>query len=447
MDIALSIATTLLLTLVNGFFSAAEMAIVSARRGALEADVDEGDSKAQLVIDIAADRGYFLATIQVAITLVGFASSAFAATSLSKPFGAWLVSIGVHADLALPLAVVAITLIVSFFSVVIGELVPKSIGLANAEAVAKAVVGSMKAFMKIARPLVFITSASADAVTRLMGVDTTNDHQEVTEEELRYIVKDSEDLSEEEKSMIHEVIEMGDTVVREVMVPRVDMTAMEDTATISEVLRVMRQTGFSRIPIYHENIDRIVGIAHIKDLLETVLDQHAGDEKIARFVRSADYVPDTKDIIPLLTEMQTSRDQMVIVVDEYGGTAGVITVEDIVEEIVGEIEDEFDPDNKYLTQLSDREWLVDGCFSLNDADELGWPVGESEEYETIAGFVLDLAGHLPRPGEVFEKDGYVFRVQSMRRRRLSLLRVIAPEPQVDGESEPVGENSDTSENE
>ncbi|MDU2590492.1 MAG: hemolysin family protein, partial [Atopobium sp.] len=236
-------------------------------------------------------------------------------------------------------------------------------------------------------------------------------------------------------------------VVREVMVPRVDMTAMEDTATIAEVLRVMRQTGFSRIPIYHENIDRIVGIAHIKDLLEPALDQHDSDEKIARFVRSADYVPDTKDIIPLLTEMRTSRDQMVIVVDEYGGTAGVITVEDIVEEIVGEIEDEFDPDNKYLTQLSDREWLVDGRFSLNDAAELGWPVGESEEYETIAGFVLDLANHLPRPGEVFEKDGYVFRVQSMRRRRLSLLRVIAPEPQVDGESEPAGENSDTSENE
>ena len=188
MDIALSIGITLLLTLVNGFFSAAEMAIVSSRRAALEADVDEGDPRALAVIDIATDRGYFLATIQVAITLVGFASSAFAATSLSAPFGTWLISIGVHADLALPLAVVAITLIVSFFSVVIGELVPKSIGLANSEAVAKAVVGPMKAFMQIVRPLVFITSASADAVTTLMGIDTTNDHQEVTEEELRYIV-------------------------------------------------------------------------------------------------------------------------------------------------------------------------------------------------------------------------------------------------------------------
>ncbi|MBF0911949.1 MAG: HlyC/CorC family transporter [Atopobiaceae bacterium] len=445
MDIALSIVITFLLTLVNGFFSAAEMAIVSARRGVLESEVAEGDTKAQAVIDVSSDRGYFLATIQVAITLVGFASSAFAATSLSTPFGNWLYSIGVHADLAAPLAVIVITLIVSYFSVVVGELVPKSIGLANAEAVAKAVVGPMKAFMRIARPLVFITSASANAMTSLMGIDTTNDHQEVTEEELRYIVKDSDDLSDEEKSMIHEVIEMGDTVVREVMVPRVDMTAMEDTSTIGEVLRVMRQTGFSRIPIYHENIDRIVGIAHIKDLLEPALDQRVTDEKITRFVRAADYVPDTKDIIPLLTEMQTSRDQMVIAVDEYGGTAGVITIEDIVEEIVGEIEDEFDPDNKYLTQLSDREWLVDGRFSLDDADELGWPVGDTEEYETIAGFVLDLAGHLPRPGETFEKEGYLFRVQSMRRRRLFLLRVIAPEPQEDDTPTSVEENTHTSE--
>ena len=445
MDIALSIVITFLLTLVNGFFSAAEMAIVSARRGVLESEVAEGDTKAQAVMDVSSDRGYFLATIQVAITLVGFASSAFAATSLSTPFGNWLYSIGVHADLAAPLAVIVITLIVSYFSVVVGELVPKSIGLANAEAVAKAVVGPMKAFMRIARPLVFITSASANTMTSLMGIDTTNDHQEVTEEELRYIVKDSDDLSDEEKSMIHEVIEMGDTVVREVMVPRVDMTAMEDTSTIGEVLRVMRQTGFSRIPIYHENIDRIVGIAHIKDLLEPALDQRVTDEKITRFVRTADYVPDTKDIIPLLTEMQTSRDQMVIAVDEYGGTAGVITIEDIVEEIVGEIEDEFDPDNKYLTQLSDREWLVDGRFSLDDADELGWPVGDTEEYETIAGFVLDLAGHLPRPGETFEKEGYLFRVQSMRRRRLSLLRVIAPEPQEDDTPTSAEENTHTSE--
>lgn len=242
--------------------------------------------------------------------------------------------------------------------------------------------------------------------------------------------------------MIHEVIDLGDTIAREVMVPRVDMTAMEDTSTLSEVLTVMRRTGYSRIPIYHDSVDRIVGIAHIKDLISPILDDGRGSDAVAAHVRTADYVPDTKDIIPLLSEMQSSHDQMVIVVDEYGGTAGIITIEDIVEEVVGEIEDEFDPDNKYLTQLSDREWLVDGRFSIDDAIELGWPIEDNEEYETVAGFVLELADKLPRPGDVIEKDGYQFRVQSMRGRRLSMLRVIAPEPLAEGDLE----NAETEEN-
>lgn len=240
--------------------------------------------------------------------------------------------------------------------------------------------------------------------------------------------------------MIHEVIDMGDTIAREVMVPRVDMTALEDTSTLTEVLAVMRRTGYSRIPIYHDSVDRIVGIAHIKDIISPILDEGRADDPVSAHVRSADFVPDTKDIIPLLSEMQSSHDQMVIVVDEYGGTAGVITIEDIVEEVVGEIEDEFDPDNKYLTKLSDREWLVDGRFSLDDAIDLGWPVEDSEEYETIAGFVTDLADKLPHPGDVIEKDGYQFRVQSMRGRRLSMLRVIAPELSAeDAESNAGGE--------
>ena len=238
--------------------------------------------------------------------------------------------------------------------------------------------------------------------------------------------------------MIHEVIDLGDTIAREVMVPRVDMCSLEDTATCGEVLSVMLRTGFSRIPVYHENVDRIMGIAHIKDIIKPIVDKDAGDEPISRFVRKATFVPDTKDLFPLLSEMQASREQMVIVVDEYGGTAGIITIEDIVEEIVGEIVDEFDPDNKYLKQLSDNEWLVDGRFSIDDAIELGWPVEDSDEFETIAGFVLELADSVPRPGDVFELDGYAFRVQAMRGRRLSLLRVIAPEPtetQDEGEEE------------
>ena len=152
-------------------------------------------------------------------------------------------------------------------------------------------------------------------------------------------------------------------------------------------------------------------------------------------MRQARYVPDTKDIMPLLSEMRATHDQMVIVIDEYGGTAGVITLEDIVEEVVGEIEDEFDPDNKYLMQVSEREWQVDGRFSIDDALELGWPVEDTEEYETIAGFVLELADKLPRPGDVFEHEGWRFLVQSLRGRRVAMLRVIAPEPDREDDDE------------
>lgn len=428
MDVAISILVTFLLTLANGFFSASEMAVVNAKRAVLEPEAEDGDKRAKSAIDLSSDSGQFLATIQVAITLVGFASSAFAATSLSDPLAKWLTTLGMPAGIAGNIAVVAITLIVAYFSTVIGELVPKRIALSDAESVAKTVAGPIRAFMHLAAPLVWLTSTSADGLSKLLGIKSADERQEVSEEEIKYMVTDSEELSDQEKSMIHDVIDLGDTIAREVMIPRVDMTSVEDTSTLNHVLAVMRRTGYSRIPVYHDSVDRVVGIAHIKDIIRPILDEGKGEARVADFVRTATYVPDTKDIIPLLSEMQTSHEQMVIVVDEYGGTAGVLTIEDIVEEIVGEIEDEFDPDNKYLTKLSDREWLVDGRFSLDDAMDLGWPIEDNEEFETIAGYVLELADKVPHPGDVFEKDGYTFRVQSMRGRRVSLLRVSAPEP-------------------
>ncbi len=442
MDVAISIVVTFLLTLANGYFSASELAVVSAKRAILEPEAEEGDRRSQAVLKLSADSGQFLATIQVAITLVGFASSAFASTSLSDPLGSWFMSLGMPEAIAQPLAPVIITLAVSYLSIVVGELVPKRIALADSEGVAKSVSGVIRTFMHVARPFVWLTSKSANGLSALLGIASADEREGVSEEEIKYMVTDADELTDQEKSMIHEVIDLGDTIAREVMVPRVDMTAMEDTSTLSEVLTVMRRTGYSRIPIYHDSVDRIVGIAHIKDLISPILDDGRGSDAVAAHVRTADYVPDTKDIIPLLSEMQSSHDQMVIVVDEYGGTAGIITIEDIVEEIVGEIEDEFDPDNKYLTQLSDREWLVDGRFSIDDAIELGWPIEDNEEYETVAGFVLELADKLPRPGDVIEKDGYQFRVQSMRGRRLSMLRVIAPEPLAEGDPE----NAETEEN-
>ena len=439
MEIAIPIIVTFLLTLANGYFSMSEAALTTAKRSVLEHEAEEGDSAARRAADLAADSGSFLATIQVAITLVGFFSSAFAATSLSDPLANVLVGFGIPA--ADGIATVIITLIVSFFSIVVGELVPKRMALADAEGVPTKVAGFLNGFSKVVAPLVWLTSSAANGLSKLMGIKSADDRQNVSEEEIRYLVTDAEELTDEEKSMIHDVIDLGDTVAREVMIPRVDMTAVEDDTTLYEVLDLMRKTGYSRIPVYHGTVDKIVGIAHIKDLLQPILDQRSETDKISRHMRQAVFVPDTKDIIPLLSEMQTGHDQIVIVIDEYGGTAGMITIEDIVEEVVGEIEDEFDPDNKYLTQLSDREWLVDGRYSIDDAIELGWPIEDSDEFETIAGFVLEIADKLPRPGDSFEIEGYTFLVQTMRGRRLSTLRVMAPEPEEEDEQEEGREES------
>ena len=427
MDITISLVTTLILTIINGFFSMSEMALTTAKRAVLEHEAEEGDRRAARAVAVAADTDEFLATIQVAITLVGFASSAVASTSLSDPLAHWLMSFGFAplSAIARGLAPVIITVAVAFVSTVIGELVPKRIGLANAENVSKQVVGTLSVFQTIAHPVVWLTGACADGLARLLRIKSADDRQNVSEEEIKYMVSEQDDLLDEEKRMIHEIFDLGDTVAREVKVPRVDIQMAEDTQTVAEVLDAMRDTGFSRMPVYHEDPDSIAGIAHIKDLIEPSL-AGKGDDSIASYLRDATFVPDTKDLLPLLSEMQTAHEQIVIVVDEYGGTAGIITIEDIVEEIVGEIEDEFDPDNKYLTRLSKREWLVDGRFSCDDAVELGWPIEESDDYETIAGWILELCDSVPDIGEVFEVKGYKFKVQSMRGQRISLIRVIAP---------------------
>lgn len=426
-EIAISIIVTVILTIVNGFFSMSEMALVNVRRPLLEHDAEDGDKRAKIALEVSGDSGDLLAAIQVAITLVGFFSSAVAATNLSAPFAGWMESLGMPSAVAVPLAPIIITLLVSYFTIVIGELVPKRMALADAENVSKRVAGFLKGFSLVVKPLVWLTAKSANGISRVLHIKSPDDRDSFSEEEIRYMVSDADELTDEEKSMIHDIFDLNDTVAREVMVPRVDMTAMEDTSSAREVLETMCSTGYSRIPIYHEEVDHIIGVAHIKDLITPIVDEDAGAKSVVVFMREATFVPETKAIMALLQEMQTSHDQMVVVVDEYGGTAGVLTVEDIVEEVVGEIEDEFDPDNKYLTQLSSREWLVDGRFPIDDAIELGWPITDSDAYETVAGFILDLGDGVPSVGAVFDVDGWLFRVQSMRGRRIALMRVFAPE--------------------
>ena len=424
MDIGISIVVTFLLVLVNGYFSMSEMALVNAKHVLLQKEADEGDKKAQRALGLASDSGQFLATIQVAITLVGFFASAAAATNLSDPLAQWLSGFGVGwlSVIAPGLAPVLITLIVSYLSIVVGELVPKRMALADAERVSKTVAGPLMVFQKVVRPLVALTSASANGLSRLLRIKNADERQSVSEEEIKYMVTDNDELLPAEKRMIHDILDLGDMTVHEIMQPRVDMILVEDTETVRQAVDRMRGTGYSRLPVFHEDIDRIVGIVHYKDLLAPLMDGKE-NEPVVVYAYEALFVPETKDLFPLLSEMQTNRQQMAIVVDEYGGTDGLITVEDIVEEIVGEIIDESDIENKFITPLSDGTWLVDGRFPVEDALKLGWPVTESDDYETMAGWLMGMIDFVPQVGDEFEFGGYRFKFQAMRRRRISNIRV------------------------
>lgn len=251
--------------------------------------------------------------------------------------------------------------------------------------------------------------------------------RQVSEEEIKELVTDADELLDDEKRMIGEILSLGELTAADVMQPRVDVIAVEDDETVRVALERMRGTGYSRLPVFSEDLDHIVGIVKYKDLIPAVLDGET-DGPVTDYMHEALFVPETKDLLPLLSEMQTNRQQMAIVVDEYGGTDGIITVEDIVEEIVGEIIDETDDAVPFVTNLTEDEWLVDGRLPVEEAREYGWPVVESDQYDTIAGWLLDALDAVPRIGDELVVDGYRFKVRAMRRRRIQGLNIKRLEP-------------------
>ena len=246
----------------------------------------------------------------------------------------------------------------------------------------------------------------------------------VSGDEIKDIVADNEDLLEDEKRMIHDILDLGDMSVPEIMQPRVDMMIIEDVESGRAALERMRGTGYSRLPVYHDDIDGIVGIVHYKDLIGPLMDGRV-DDPVTKFMYEPMFVPETKDVIPLLGEMQAQRQQMAIVVDEYGGTDGLITIEDIVEEIVGEILDETDFDGDLVTPCGAGAWRADGRLPVEQALELGWPVSESDDYETIAGWIMDTVDFVPQTGDRFCVEGFSFKIERMRRSRISTVYVKA----------------------
>ena len=270
--------------------------------------------------------------------------------------------------------------------------------------------------------LVVLVVAEAAVIVAFVRRKRADDEKTVSEDEIRDMVAGNEELLDDEKRMIHEIIDLGDMTVREIMTPRVDIMAVEDDETVRQTIERMRGTGCSRLPVFHEDTDCIVGIVHYKDLIDPLVDGKE-DDAVRDYAYEPMFVPETKDVFPLLTEMQTNHQQMAIVVDEYGGTDGLITIEDIVEEIVGEIADESDRDGVLVRVDGEGVWIADGRLSVEDAIELGWPVEDSDDYETLAGWLLSLLDSVPKVGDALERDGFRFRILDMRRRRIRSVKV------------------------
>jgi putative hemolysin len=412
------------LVVLNGYFAASEIALVSARRAALQQRAEEGSAGAQAAIELNEDPSRLLATIQIGITLVGFMASATAAVSLSQPLAEWLASVGGEwlARIAPGLSIFLVTVLIAYATLVFGELAPKRLGLQRAEAVAIRVARPINFLATILKPFVWFLAKSTDLAARLLGVKGDGSRPGVTEEEIKLLVTEQGSLLEEEKRMIHEIFELGDTVAREIMTPRVDIVMLEKDATVAESLETMQRSGYSRMPIFDEDPDTIVGNVLLKDLVNPAADGKL-DDPVLEYARQPTFTPETKRIIALLSEMQARRSHQVIVVDEYGGTAGLVTIEDIVEEIIGEVADEFDRDRRHITDVGENEWVVDGRLPVEDAIEMGLPVEDSEEYETLAGWLLAKMGHIPIPGERLAEDGFEFSVQAVRRRRVVRIHV------------------------
>lgn len=415
------------LVLLNAFFAAAEMSLVSVRRTRIKQLVEEGNARAKTVLALLEHPTNFLATVQIGLTIVGFLASAFAAINLAEPAAVWLHGLGLSLSAAKPLAVVVITIILSLFTLVFGEIAPKSLAIQNAEKLSLSLAGTIRLMSYIALPGVKLVSFLSDLLVRPFGTHVRFTNPILTEEELKMLVEAGEEegvIEEEEKEMIHSIFDFTDTVARQVMVPRTDTDAAPLDSTLDELLELITSTGHSRIPIYEDNVDNIIGVVHAKDLLP-VLRQDKQLFDMRAVMREAYFIPETKDVAELLAEFKRGNVQMAIVRDEYGGTAGLVTVEDLLEEIVGEIRDEYDIEEPLIDVIDDNHAIVSARMSIDDLNEqMALDIPESEEFETIGGFVFDLFGRQPDESEMISWSNLDFVVSTLEGGRLHRIEVI-----------------------
>jgi len=421
------ILVILLLILINGFFVGAEIAFVSVRRTRLDELAEAGDRRAKRAQVLMRDPGRFLAVIQVAITFLGALASAVAAVSIVTVVAEPLRGIALIADQADTIALLLVTFVVSVVSIVLGELIPKGLALANPDRIALSVSGPITLFAKIVSPLVAVLVALTKLISKPFGIDPTRT-PELSAAEIRLIVEQGSQqgvLEAEEEQMISAVMSLSDSKLHEVMVPRIDIVAIDQDATFDEAVTLVLTEGHSRTPLYKESVDHIVGILYAKDLLRIIA---AGGPRprLRDIMRPALFVPESQAVDDLLNELQRRRVHMAIVLDEYGGTAGLVTIEDLLEEIVGEIQDEFDEEEPMKVIVRDGEAILDGRADIDEMGELVDPALEledDEEYDTVGGFVYHRIGRVPVVGDTVAVDPFKITVIKVTGRRVGKVRV------------------------
>ena len=417
----------LLLILLNGLFVAAEIAFVTVRRTRLDELADEGDRRAARALRLLKDPGRFLAVIQVAITFLGALASAVAAVSIVELLATPLSGVSWIGERAGALALLVVTLLVSIVSIVLGELIPKGFALANPDRIALAASGPISLFAKIVSPLVALLVLLTKAISKPFGIDPTRT-PELSAAEIRLIVEQGSQqgvLEAEEEQMISAVMSLSDSKLHEVMVPRIDIVAIDQEATFDEAVEVVLKEGHSRTPLYRESVDHIVGILYAKDLLRLIA---AGGPRprLRDIMRPALFVPESQSVDDLLHELQRRKVHMAVVLDEYGGTAGLVTIEDLLEEIVGEIQDEFDEEEPMKVEIGPGEAILDGRADIDDLTELVEPALEledDEEYDTLGGFVYHRIGRVPVVGDAVVIEPFVITVIKVSGRRVGKVRV------------------------
>jgi putative hemolysin len=426
-DLLVNIGLVVAFVLIGGVFAATEMALVTLRESQVNGLAARGRRGAK-VAALARNPNTFLSAVQIGVTVAGFASAAYGATSIAPSLAPLLGFLGVSEQAALTIATVLLTLVIAYLSLVLGELAPKRLAIQRNAQFAYMVAPVLDGFAKIMRPVIWLLSVSTNALVRLLGGDPHKTADEISDEEIRDIVATHQGLPEDERRILDDVLSLRGRQISEVMRPRPEVVALDGTATIGAAAAQVRELPFSRYPVADTSIDDITGFVHVRDVFEAAAEDP--ERPLRLLVRPIPYVPSTARLLPTLTRLRAESHHIAVVVDEYGGTDGIVTLEDLVEEVVGEIFDEYDT----ATDPTTAGGVLDGRLNLQEFEEatgLELPRGSSD---TIAGFVMEQLGRLAEVGDAVDVPGATLQVAGVDRRRISAIRVV---PRMVEEGEPV----------